>query len=623
MASIPGYAGKFLRVDLSSNHISTEELDEDNLRRYLGGTGFGAKVLYDEVPVGVEYSDPANRVILASGPLGGTSVNGSGTFSVVTKGPLTNGAASVQANGFFGAFLRFSGFDGIIIQGASQKWQYLYVHDGTAELRDASTLVGKDNWETEDAIKAELGAKEREMSVFSIGPAGENLVRFATIAGDKGHIAAHNGTGAVLGAKKLKAIGVTRGKSRITIADKERLSKLAKDMIEYIRKHPRWSLNYYQGTLEGIQRLGDAGHLPIKNYQTSIWDINHKDLQKFGYQHIRTYYKAKRRPCWACPAEHAHHLLIPEGPYAGLVTDEPEYEGFAAWGPLIGNTDVTAAIVLASEVDRLGFDANEAGFLISLVMECYEKGILNKKDTDGIEMNWGNVPAVSAMLKKIARREGFGNVLAEGVMWAAQQIGGEAPSIAIYTLKGCAPRGHDHRSLWWELFDTCVSDTGTIESHRQTDPRMLGFPDLSGNFNGEEVARAVARVRGIMPFEDSLGICRFTTRSQMPRLAEMLQAATGWDYTVEEGNTAGRRFANLLRAFNVRHSHTPAMEAPSIRYGSTPVNGPAAGKSIMPEWGKMLDSFYEEMGWDRQSGRPYPETLKTLGLEHVVKDLWP
>ncbi|MFH1485789.1 MAG: aldehyde ferredoxin oxidoreductase C-terminal domain-containing protein [Chloroflexota bacterium] len=622
MTSVSGYAGKFLRVDLSSGRMSTEDPDEPALRKYLGGTGFGSKILYEEVPPGVEFSDPENRVVMASGPLAGTSVNGSGTFSIVTKGPLTNGAASVQANGFFGAFLKFSGFDGIIVQGAGKKWQYLYIHDGMAELRDAGHVLGKDNWETEDAIKAELGAKEREMSVFSIGPAGENLVRFATIAGDKGHIAAHNGTGAVLGSKKLKAVAVARGKSRVTVADRERLASLAKSMIEYIRTDPHWSTNYYQGTLDGIPRLGALGHLPVKNYQTSIYAISEEDLQRFGYRYIREHFKAKRHPCWACPSEHTHTLHITDGPYAGFVADEPEYEGFAAWGPLTGNTDVTTTIVLANEVDRLGFDTNEAGFLISLVMECYEKGLLTSKDTDGLEMTWGNVPAISAMLKKTAHREGFGNVLAEGTMRAAKQIGGEAPDIAIHTMKGNAPRGHDHRSLWWEMFDTCVSDTGTIESHRHVDPRMLGFPGLSGDFAGEEVARAVARVRGVMPFEDSLGICRFTTRSQMGRLADMLQAATGWDYTAEEGNIAGRRFANLLRAFNVRHGHTPGMEAPSRRYGSTPIDGPAQGKSIMPEWQRMLDAFYQEMGWDLQSGKPFPETLKTLGLEHIAADLW-
>lgn len=619
---IGGYAGKFLRVDLSARRISEEVLDEPTLRKYLGGTGLGSKILYEEVPPGVEWSDPRNRLILASGPLGGTSVAGSGTFSVVTKGPLTNGATSTQANGFLGAYLKFSGFDGIIIQGRADKWQYLYIHDGVAELRDASALVGKDTWETEELIKAELGVKERAMSVFGIGPAGENLVKFAAIVGDKGHAAAHNGVGAVLGSKKLKAIAAARGKGGVAVADKNRLSALAKDMIEAIRTNKAWSVNYNWGTLDGIVRGEKAGTIPIKNYLTNVYAISKEELEKYGGEYIRSHFQPKPNPCWACPAHHCHILRIPDGPYAGYVGEEPEYECFAAWGPLTGITDVAASIVLSNEVDKLGFDTNEAGYLISMVLECYEKGIISKKDTDGLEMTWGNVPAISAMLKKIAHREGLGNVLAEGVMRAAKQIGGEAPNFGVHAMKGLAPRGHDHRSLWFEMFDTSISDTGTIESHRQTDPKMFGLPPLSSNFAAEEIAKIIAVVRGAMPFEDSLGICRFTTRSQMQRLAEMLQAATGWDYTAEEGNTAGRRFANLLRAFNVRHGHTPSIEAPSPRYGSTPVDGPTQGKSIMSEWGKMLDIYYREMGWDRQSGKPLSETLKALGLEHIIPDLW-
>lgn len=274
-------------------------------------------------------------------------------------------------------------------------------------------------------------------------------------------------------------------------------------------------------------------------------------------------------------------------------------------------------------MDRLGFDTNEAGYVMSLALECYEKGLITTKDTDGIELTWGNVPAIRSMLKKMAHREGLGNILAEGVMRAAREIGGEAPNFGVHTMKGGAPRGHDHRSLWWEMFDTSVSDTSTIETTRLVDPRMFGLSPLSNNFAAEEIARIVGVARGAMPFEDSLGVCRFTNRSDLPAFAEMLQAATGWDFTFEEANTAGLRFANLLRAFNIRHGLTRAIEAPSPRYGSTPIDGPAQGKSILPEWGKMMDIYYREMGWDRQNGKPLPGTLKALGLEHVVADLWP
>ena len=217
-----GYAGSVLKVNLTDSSIGQEKLDEATLRRYLGGTGLGAKYLYEGLPQVVQWSDPDNVMVWATGPMGGTSVPGSGTFSVVTVGALTNGATSTQANGFFGAYLKFSGFDAIVIEGASPKWVYLYIHDGTAELVDAEHLLGKDTWETEDAIKADLELSERGASVFGIGPAGENLVRFAAIVGDRGHVAAHNGTGAVMGSKKLKAIVAARGKSAVPVKDRKK-----------------------------------------------------------------------------------------------------------------------------------------------------------------------------------------------------------------------------------------------------------------------------------------------------------------------------------------------------------------------------------------------------------------
>src|SRR3990170_2669866 len=209
-----GYAGKILRVDLTNGRIDTDAPDEPTLRRWVGGTGIGAKYLYDLVAPGVEWNDPRNMLSIASGPLGGTRLGGTGTISVVTKGPLTNTATSTQANGFMGAFMKFAGFDGVVLTGASEKWVYVYMHDGVAELRDASHLVGKDTWEMQEAIAAELGKKEADISVMGVGPAGEHLVRFAAVAGDHGHVAGHNGSGAAMGAKKVKAIVATRSSAK-------------------------------------------------------------------------------------------------------------------------------------------------------------------------------------------------------------------------------------------------------------------------------------------------------------------------------------------------------------------------------------------------------------------------
>ena len=262
-----GYMGEVLRIDLTTGLVTKNALDEANLKKYIGGTGLGLMYLYNEVPPGVEWSDPENRLALMSGPLGGT-IGGTGLYSVITKGAMTNGGASSQASGFWGAFIKSSGFDGLVVQGASKKWIYIYIHDGTAEIRDASYLLGKNTWETQEAIEKELGKSRRQLSVTSIGPAGENLVRFAYLMGDRGHVASHNGVGAVMGSKKLKAVAVERGKQKVTVKNREKLNQLHKELMEKMKAHP---LKMWDGTQVTLITLGGLGILPIKNYSSPDW----------------------------------------------------------------------------------------------------------------------------------------------------------------------------------------------------------------------------------------------------------------------------------------------------------------------------------------------------------------
>ncbi len=617
-----GYVGKFLRVDLTDETLQDEVFDEATLRSYLGGTAIGAKILYDEVPPGTDWSDSENRLVIASGPLGGSTIPGSGSISVVTKGPLTNGAAATQANGFFGAYLRFCGYDGIIVQGAAKRWVYLHISESGAELRDAANLVGKDTWETDDLIKEELTRREKAMSVFCIGPAGENLVKLAAICGDKGHVAGHNGTGAVLGSKKLKAIAVDRGKGRPSVSDSRRLREIGKGMVEKLKTDPALVASFNWGTLTGITQAGAGGWLPVKNYTTSKYPISAEALDKYAQEYNRGQFEPKANPCWACKNHHCHKMRITEGPYAGEIVEEPEYEGFAACGPIIGQTDVASTMVIANDVDRWGMDINEMGYLLGLVMECYEKGIITLEDTDGLRMTWGNADATREMLRKIAHREGFGDVLAEGVMRAARLIGGDAPSMAVHTMKGNSVRGHDHRVVWLELFDTSLSNTGTIETHRSAPRQLYGVPAEFDQFDPDAVVSFTAKAKGASPFEDSLGVCRFCTRLDTLAQVEAVRAATGWDYTFDEAKRVGLRAVNLLRAFNLRHGIGPDLDRPSPRYASTPEDGPAQGVSIMPHWDKMVHDYYDQMGWDPESSKPLPDTLKNLGLEHVAADLW-
>jgi len=615
-----GYTGKILRVDLTRGKTLPEPLSESVLRKYVGGAALGIKYLYDEVTPGVEWSSPENRLFLGSGPLGGTRIAGSGSIAAVTKGPLTNGIASSQANGFFGAFLRLSGFDAIILQGAASGWSYLYIHDGIAELRDAAYLIGKNNCETDSLIRKELGKGERELSILSIGPAGENLVKFAALFADMGHIAGHNGIGAVMGSKKLKAIAVKRGQEVVPLKDKETVSRIAKELLTIaLASKPN---PHAEGTVGGVIMGTAMGSLPVKNYTTSINTMAPDILQTYSCQSIRSKFDAKPSPCWACPAKHCHMMKIQEGKYSGLAFEEPEYEGIAAFSSLVGIQDISMTAVLASEVDRLGMDINETGWVMAWLLECYEKCIITLKDTDGLEMKWGNGEAILSMLNKIARREGFGDVLAEGVMRAAQHMGKEAQKLAVHTKKGNTPRTHDHRAMWLELFDTCVSNTGTLEAHSAAPYQLLGLPRPVDMFDPETISTVDAKIKGAMIFEDSLVTCRFNTNTNLDLICQAINAATGWDMNIQEAMTIGRRAVNLARAFNLRQGISAEMDAPSMRYGSTPLDGIAAGRGILPHWEKMLHNYYKLMGWDEKTGKPLPETLANLGLDSVIPQLW-
>ncbi|MFC1928392.1 aldehyde ferredoxin oxidoreductase family protein [Chloroflexota bacterium] len=613
------YSGKILKVDLTSKKVAEQVLDQGTMKKYVGGTGIGARILYNEVPPGVEWSDPENRLILATGPLSGTRMGGSGTFSVVTKGCLTNGGTATQANGYLGAYLRFNGLIGVVFHGASDHWVYLYIHDGEAELRDAQHLLGKSTWETEDAIKGELGYTQKQMSVFGIGPAGENLVKFACVIGDRGHAAAHNGCGAVMGSKRLKAIAVSRSKGSVAVHDKAKVSSLAKQITESILDNPEGWLRYQWGTSMGFPPMLATGQLPIKNMNTNLFP----EYERFGGESYRKVFELTPSPCWACRTHHLHIMKITDGPHVGYVGEEPEYEAWAAWGPLVGVTDVSAAFILSNEADRLGMDTNEAGWLIAFVMDCYERGIITQSDTDGLEMTWGNGEAAQAMLHKIATRDGFGNVLAEGVKRAAEQIGGEALRRAVYIQKGHAPRGHDHRARWTEILDYATSNAGTIETGPISGlPPEFGLQPFTDTFSPDQVPYMVAKFKPVRQFVDCLGVCMMTIGPSFSRLVEIANAATGWDLTVDSAITAAMRNVNLLRAFNIRHGVGLAVEAPSILYSSVPVDGPAKGRDIKPHWNYMLDVYYQHMGWDRKSGKPLPETLRNLELEEEIRDLW-
>ena len=609
---ISGYMGKMLRVDLSHRAFSDETLTESTLKTWVGGIGIGMKFLFEEVPPETSWDHPDNRFIIASGPLGGTKVSGSGTLCVCTRGAMTGGATSSQANGYLGAYLKQCGYDGLIIQGASPEWVYLYIDDEGASLRSADHLLGVDTWALQEKLRKELGSGK--LSVFGIGPAGENRVRFSAFVGDYGHVAAHNGIGAVLGSKKIKAIVVARGAKKVPVHDDDLLAGVAKKSAEESKKLGTGPGTIAWGTSFGFIPLGKAGGVPVKNLTTNIFPEN----DHFTGEYIRTHFKVKPTTCWACSWAHNRLIEIEEGPYAGFRGEEPEYEAMAAMGPVIGQTDPAAAVFLANLVDRLGMDVNESGWLIGWVMECFEKGYLKKEDLDGLAMTWGNASATQTLLEHIANRRGIGDRLAEGVKRAAEKMGGEALSCAVFTLKGASPRGHDHRVIWAELFDTCLSNTGTIEATGGAiNAKKHGLEPVLDPYDWEQVINQNAKTNGQRVFEDSLGICRFPAED-INLTVSCVNAATGWKLDLADAMVIGRRIVNLMRVYNYRCGITKELDAPSARYGSSPVDGPVKGVSTKEIWDKAVRRYYELMGWDPETGYPLPATLKELGLASLV-----
>jgi aldehyde:ferredoxin oxidoreductase len=615
-----GYAGRLLRVELGAGRSWPEPWTQADMRAYLGGAGLGAKILWEEVRPEVSWDHPDNRLVLGTGPFAGLPVWGTGGLTVVTRGAMTNGATSTQANGFFGANLKFSGYDAIVLQGQSPRWVYLYIHDNQVELRDASHLLGKDTWETQQALSQEIGLSGHMLSVYSIGPAGENLVRFAAIQGDYGHVASKNGVGAVMGKKRVKAVAIVRGTHALPAVDPRGVMAAADEIAHDLRTNPAARTLYEYGTLPGVVNLHGIGALPIKNYTTSVApsDVNMKEWEAPA---LREGFDHRGHQCSACGMHHCHMQVLPRGKHKGQIVDEPEYEGWSGAGWTIGLTDPVAVSWLNTQIDRACVDVNEFGWLCGWVMECQEKGYITEGQL-GFRLGWGDAEGADRLLQMISRRQGLGDLLAEGTKLAAERLGGGALECAIFTGKNASPRGHDHRARWDELLDTCTGSTGTLETGPPVHPTELGLPARINPFDPDQVAKQTAALNGRRHFEDSLGACIFTTRTTFENLCRALSAATGWEFTRDDAYRFGRRVGALFRCFNLRCGIGPELERPSKRYGSVPVDGPAKGQAIEKHWEHMLDVWYAGMGYDRKTGRPTPETLKALDLEWIIPAVW-
>jgi aldehyde:ferredoxin oxidoreductase len=422
-----------------------------------------------------------------------------------------------------------------------------------------------------------------------------------------------------MGKKKLKAVAIVKGTKALRAADPRGLVQCADDIAHDLKTDPSARSLYEYGTLPGVVNLSKLGALPIKNYTTNVpgGDITQWEAPKLrhGFDH-------RGHQCNACGMHHCHMSVIRDGVHKGTIVDEPEYEGWSGAGWTIGVTEDKAGVAwLNTQLDRACVDVNEFGWVCGWVMEGLEKGWLTRQQV-GFDLKWGDTQGANRLLQLICKREGFGDLLAEGLKRAAEKLGGAAKAAAVYTGKGAVPRGHDHRARWEEMLDTTTSSTATMETGNPVHQTEVGLPARINPFNGEEVARLVAGCRGRRNFEDSLGICIFTTRTRLENVCRALSAATGWYYTLDEAMKFGRRTAAINRAVALRCGLTPDLEWPSERYGSTPHDGPAKGQAVSAQWESMVDTWYREVGYDRKTGKPLPKTLKDLGLDWLSKELW-
>ena len=590
------------------------------LRKYLGGPFLALRMLYDEVAPGTDAFDPENRLIIMSAPLVGTITPGATQYAVLTKSPLTGLMGLARSHGFFSAELKFAGYDGIIIQGKSDEPVYLSIKNDQAESRDASHFWGKDTYETEELIRTETG--DRGTKVACIGQAGENLSRMACIMNDRGHAAARCGPGAVMGSKRLKAIAV-RGTQRVPVSDPDSLLRLRKEWLKISSESHQARVMTDYGTAgdydrtEGRHRLGD---LPTKNWTTAIFP----DWKRLSGEYIKSKYPTRKATCYNCHIGHDKTVEITSGQYAGRYA-YPEYEDTAAFGCNIGVSDTEAIIKLTDLANRYGVDSIECSHTLSMVMECYEKGLVTEKDLDGIELTWGNVPAVIIAMEKISRREGIGDILAEGVKRAADFFA--VPEFAIH-VKGMSPILHDLRHNWGWMISYVVAAGGP--SHQgigaggvYTFDPDIDFPKGLGPFSprhkGEAAKKAHIKWLGL----DCLGICVHTVIDVPLKLqVDMFAAATGWKIDLQEFIRSVYRGVHLARAFDIRHGLRLEDEWPSQRILEPPPDGPAQGVTAKKSLRAMLDEYYGEMGWDPRTGKPWRSTLIDFGLEDVARDLW-
>ena len=605
-----GWMGTILRVDLTSGKIQKKPLSEDLMRNYIGGRGINVRILYDEVKAGSAGLDPGNVLIFGTGPLTGTSLP-SGRLNITTISPGTNMLGDTNGGSHFSPELKSAGYDHIVFTGKSDKPVYLWIDNDEIEVRNAQHLWGKMTDDTDRMIKEEL--RDSKIQVTCIGPGGEKLVKFAGVAIGTDGFGGKCGIGAVMGSKNLKAVAV-RGTKGIKIAQPDTFRTLFLDLIQRTKKHPLYDEFSKYGTPQILRFRHMIGDIAYRNaQQTGYWDEGYNSIGPEGLSK----YILKKKACFGCITHCRSWFEIKEGPYTGLKGVGIEYSHQLSWGAINDNSYAPSLYKGFILCNQYGLDLGQAGQLIALATEWYEKGIITKEDTQGIELSWGNYEAMIEMFKKIANREGIGDLLAEGGVFAARKLGKNAEK-CLTQIKGVMRTAGDIRSMIGYAFGLAVSTRG---------PDHLRGSVASPLGQYEGIAKAVRDKQVITTLADALEICKFFTTYKLEMslkdITEFFSAATGIKVDEQGMTKIADRIWNLERAMIVREGITREDDIIIGRYMDEPIHGgPLDGMALdRKKWNKMLDDYYELSGWDKKTGIPTRSQLETLGLKDIADEL--
>jgi len=608
-----GYMGKILRVNLSSGNVQVDNIEEEALKKFIGGVGLAAKIIYEEVKPEVSPLEPENKLVFMTGPLTGTLVPCTGRYVVCAKSPITNAWGEAHSSGFWARELKKAGYDGIVIEGKSEKPVYLLINDEEVRIESAKALWGRGCLETETLLKNELG---ENFKVACIGPAGEKLVRFASILNDEGRAAGRCGMGAVMGAKLLKAI-VVKGTKEIPIKDPERIKKILRRIYPQIMSFPTTQIYASYGTSGELLSFHEYGDVPIKNFTAGDWD---KIDKISGEVYNKTMVKGKRA-CWNCPIACWRYVKVEEGPYAGLELKRgPEYETLAALGSLLLNDRLDVIIKANSLCNHYGLDTISTGVCIAFAIECYEKGIISNKETPNISLKWGDPESIIELIRAIGERRGIGDILAEGVKRASEKIGKGSEKFAMH-VKGLEMPMHDPRAFKGMGLQYAVSNRGAChlqgmilrieQGERMTDLKIYERLD---RFEAKDKGKVLAILQNWHEVLESLILCKFLSipPGHVPGLYTL---TTGITMSLEDMLEVGERIYNVKRMFNVKCGITRKDDTLPYRFMHEKLDeGGSLGQVISPdELNIMLNDYYRFRGWDK-NGVPTATTLERLGI---------